>query len=116
MRIWSLLLHESIKPDVEPTSQHGRFDPGVEDPPAMRGSKAFLQQPESQPKPPEQAAAPRGPPSIPRASLAFVGEGNFVLDAAPEDLAWSPHTISVVAWPVMFLCFCTELAAFCNVM
>lgn len=39
-----------------------------------------------------------GPPSIPRASLAFVGEGNFVLDATPEDLAWSPHTISVAAW------------------
>ena len=44
-RIWSLLLHESIKPEpVEQTSQHGRFEPAgsLEDPPAMRGSKDWL--------------------------------------------------------------------------
>ena len=58
--------------------------------------EAFLQS-ESLPKPPELAVPAGGPPSIPRASLAFVGEGNFVLDATPEDLAWSPHTISVAA-------------------
>lgn len=60
--------------------------------------QAFLLQSES-----EKAltdAAPVGPPpNIPRASLAFVGEGNFVLDAEPQDLAWSPKTISVVTWP-----------------
>ena len=48
-------------------------------------------------------AAPVGrPPNIPRASLAFVGEGNFVLDAEPQDLAWSPKTISVVTWPQFY--------------
>ena len=136
-RIWSLLLHESIRPDEHPP--HGHFDEAgiLEDSPAMRGSKAFgfgklsesvltasrlfppfffhlfvvlifaresalfqafLLQSES-----EKAltdAAPVGPPpNIPRASLAFVGEGNFVLDAEPQDLAWSPKTISVVTWP-----------------
>eukprot|EP00434_Breviolum_minutum_P003151 symbB.v1.2.002773.t2/scaffold141.1/size300911/24 len=95
LQIWSLLLHESIRPDEHPP--HGHFDEAgiLEDSPAMRGSKAFLLQSES-----EKAltdAAPVGPPpNIPRASLAFVGEGNFVLDAEPQDLAWSPKTISVV--------------------
>lgn len=40
-RIWSLLLHESIRPDEHPP--HGHFDEAgiLEDSPAMRGSKAF---------------------------------------------------------------------------
>ncbi|CAK9020281.1 Putative polypeptide N-acetylgalactosaminyltransferase 11 (pp-GaNTase 11) (Protein-UDP acetylgalactosaminyltransferase 11) (UDP-GalNAc:polypeptide N-acetylgalactosaminyltransferase 11) [Durusdinium trenchii] len=93
LQIWSLLLQESIKPDpvkpLEPV-QHDQASLA----PAMRGSKAYINQLES-PQIPEPQAV-HEPPSIPRASLAYVGEGNFVLDAEPEDLKWSPRTISVV--------------------
>ena len=58
--------------------------------------EAYINQLES-PQIPEPQAV-HEPPSIPRASLAYVGEGNFVLDAEPEDLKWSPRTISVAAW------------------
>ena len=53
--------------------------------PSMRGSKALPE------RLPEETQL-----EIPRASLAFKGEGHFVLDAEPEDLKWSPRTISVV--------------------
>lgn len=86
LQLWSLLLHESIKPDPVEHAEYG----ALEDHPAMRGARTLLSQTEEV----NDQAAPV--PSIPRASLTSVGEGNFVLDAAPEDLAWSPRTISVV--------------------
>lgn len=73
------------------------------DHPAMRGSKAFL--PDRLQEGLQEGLreglreAPQHQVEIPRASLAFGGEGHFVLDAEPEDLKWSPRTISVAAGP-----------------
>eukprot|EP00437_Effrenium_voratum_P027972 CAMPEP_0181399928 /NCGR_PEP_ID=MMETSP1110-20121109/1852_1 /TAXON_ID=174948 /ORGANISM="Symbiodinium sp., Strain CCMP421" /LENGTH=667 /DNA_ID=CAMNT_0023522011 /DNA_START=177 /DNA_END=2177 /DNA_ORIENTATION=- len=78
-------------PEVQPPPfQEARDNTAFLQPqPAVRGAKVV---PATPPKP----SSPAGPPKIPRASLAAAGEGNFVLDANPDDLKWTPKTISVV--------------------
>lgn len=103
LQLWSLLLHESMRPDDadQPAEPVQSEKPANFDAPMMRGSKAKsmvvppkMSAPSPSPRP--LAAVEVETPRIARASLAAVGEGNFVVDAEPEDLKWSPRTISVV--------------------
>eukprot|EP00439_Symbiodinium_sp_Y106_P080320 s735_g19.t1 len=103
LQLWSLLLHESMRPDDsdQPAEPVQPEKPANFDAPMMRGSKAKsmvvppkMSAPSPSPRP--LAAVEVETPRIARASLAAVGEGNFVVDAEPEDLKWAPRTISVV--------------------
>eukprot|EP00930_Biecheleria_cincta_P027006 TRINITY_DN18980_c0_g1_i1.p1 TRINITY_DN18980_c0_g1~~TRINITY_DN18980_c0_g1_i1.p1 ORF type:complete len:775 (-),score=134.67 TRINITY_DN18980_c0_g1_i1:824-3148(-) len=113
VQVWSLLLHESMKPDTAAESI-GRDRHTAQ----MRGALASAsalhasvqsesEMPRAVERAPERPAAPEqtapAPPTVPRelsrvapASLAAVGEGNFDVDAPPELLRWKPETISVV--------------------
>eukprot|EP00931_Biecheleriopsis_adriatica_P034800 TRINITY_DN20079_c0_g1_i1.p1 TRINITY_DN20079_c0_g1~~TRINITY_DN20079_c0_g1_i1.p1 ORF type:complete len:807 (+),score=111.46 TRINITY_DN20079_c0_g1_i1:202-2421(+) len=105
VQMWSIVLHESMGPDSSP------FEASDPRPAAhIRGGNSVQAMPlparlppAPPPLPPPAPQLPQvelpqavSAPKLPRASLAVVGEGNFELDAKPEDLRWSPRTISVV--------------------